>query len=215
MLDRIFEELWDFYGIPRAASAAVFSFLAAALAVCGIISFALYIVRAVGISKMARRVGINNGWLAFVPIAGNYIFGRIAEKYIRKDRRQSGKFGIILTVLNSFLLLCGICLVFAALKMTGALINDTSDSAMSIIGINVFFICAAAFLVCGLALAYMIVRFVALWRIYAIFNYQNASMFTVLTYFFSFLEPILIFISRNKEPKYDYNARIGFNFNDF
>lgn len=214
MPERIFEVLWEFYGIPRAALQMAFSFFISSVIIFLIISLVLYIIKALGIFKMAQRVGLNNGWLAFIPIAKNYIFGKVAEKYIRKDRRRPAKLGIILTVLDFLMLACVVFLIYVCFGYIIFFIF--TDIVLPKPGVAVILIISIiSFLFCGLAIAYTIVRFIALWRIYAIFNYENASMFTVLTYFFGFLEPILIFISRNKEPKYDYNTRIGFNLDDY
>lgn len=214
MLERIFEVLWEFYGIPKAALQMAFSFFISSVIIFLIISLVLYIIKALGIFKMAQRVGLNNGWLAFIPIAKNYIFGKVAEKYIRKDRRRPAKLGVILAVLNLLIFVCGIALFSALFGVIAFFIEAETVQAELELSLMLI-ISFTGFLFCVLAIAYTIVRFIALWRIYAIFNYENASMFTVLTYFFGFLEPILIFISRNKEPKYDYNTRIGFNLDDY
>lgn len=39
-----------------------------------------YILNGIGYTKLAKKVGIENGWLSFVPIANFYLLGKFAEK---------------------------------------------------------------------------------------------------------------------------------------
>ena len=126
--------------------------------------------------------------------------------------RRSEPFGMLLTLLNIIMLLFAAVVLGVAFRILYLLVNESDPFYVSAI-IFPFFL--FTFIFCGIGIAYTVIKFIALWRIFAIFDYQNATMFTVLTYFFGFLEAIFIFAIRNKEPKYDYNARIGFNFNDF
>lgn len=212
MLDTLLEGILDFYGIPETAFAALVSFFAAVAVVFGIVFLVLYFFKAAGLYRMAENAGLKNGWLAFVPVANSYVFGKVAEKYIRRDMRRSEPFGMLLTLLNIIMLLFAAVVLGVAFRILYLLVNESEPFYVSAI-IFPFFL--FTFIFCGIGIAYTVIKFIALWRIFAIFDYQNATMFTVLTYFFGFLEAIFIFAIRNKEPKYDYNARIGFNFNDF
>lgn len=59
---------------------ALFAFLiglGAFLFVLGIITFIFYCFLAVGLMTMAKRRGIENAWLAWIPIANYYILGQL------------------------------------------------------------------------------------------------------------------------------------------
>ena len=66
----------------------------------------------------------------------------------------------------------------------------------------------AIFAVCGIAIAYAVIYHVALWRIFALYNYKNATLFLVLTLFVGILTPILLFVLRNKQPMFTMEQRV-------
>lgn len=44
-----------------------------------IIGFVLYVIYSYALYKMATKQGLENSWLAFIPIAQNYILGRLIK----------------------------------------------------------------------------------------------------------------------------------------
>lgn len=178
-------------------------------AIIGAICLVIYIFRAIGIYNMAKTAGIANPWISFIPIVGSYTMGRLAEKYCRRDRKPSAKFGGILLVLNIFKWISSILLtVFTVLSglqifrlaVSAAENNTEMDIGMfaSLIPVLIFYLLTA-----GLAIAYSAVHYVALWRIFASFDNKNATLFLVLSVFFGITEPIFLFVLRNKEPQFD------------
>lgn len=69
---------YDYYG---------YGALAAVLALIGVIAvvvaIASYVISGLALSKMAKNAGIENPWLAWVPIAQLYILGMLAERSYR------------------------------------------------------------------------------------------------------------------------------------
>ena len=59
------------------------------------------------------------------------------------------------------------------------------------------------------AFVYTVLHYVAFWRIVASFDNSNATLYTVLSVFFSFLDPIFLFIIRNKQPVFDPRERFA------
>ena len=195
---------------------AMLSILIAIFAGTMLIALAIYLLHAVGVYKMAKSAGVENAWLAFIPIVNVLPFGQIAEKYVKRDGTKSAKFGVILLVLQ----LVGSALAFLMLffcfrgiaSMIGTVINAadpaqiTPEEILSPL-IPVFLL----YMPCiGLALALTIVRYVALWRIFCIFDYSNATLFTVLCVLFGgLLEAIFLFVLRNRQPVFDYRERLN------
>ena len=66
----------------------------------------------------------------------------------------------------------------------------------------------AIFAMFGIAIAYAVIYYVALWRIFALYNYKNATLFLVLTLFVGILTPILLFVLRNKQPMFTMEQRV-------
>ena len=61
-----------------------------------------------------------------------------------------------------------------------------------------------------MSIVYIVIYYVALWRIFAIFDYNNATLYLVLSVFITILCPIFIFALRKKEPKIYPQQRMNY-----
>lgn len=174
-----------------------------------LIGLALYLLESIGVYKMAKSAEIKNPWLSFVPVGRNWVFGTLAEKYKKKNGTKSARFGIILPVLEGIVLIEAIALtiftVISIKEITGyALdaVNTSSEMApeqfMSLIPVIILY-----FALMAVAIAYAVVFFIALWRVYSSFDKSNATLYIVLSVIFTISVPIILFIIRNRKPEFD------------
>lgn len=202
-------------GIDEGVIAGIISMFVIYIAVIGIFCLALYILRALGVYNMAKTAEISNPWVAFIPIANSYTFGKLAEKYRRKDGKNSEKFSVLLLIFDILTLIACVCLiVFTVIALVTILSNAkiaydngtdmTLSQFSSIIPVIIFYVVT---MLC--AVVYNVLHYVAFWRIVASFDNSNATLYTVLSVFFSFLDPIFLFILRNKEPIFDPRERFA------
>ena len=165
-----------------------------------LIGLALYLLESIGVYKMAKSAEIKNPWLSFVPVGRNWVFGTLAK---------SARFGIILPVLEGIVLIETIALtiftVISVKEITGYALDAVNTSAemapeqfMSLIPVIILY-----FALMAVAIAYAVVFFIALWRIYASFDKANATLYIVLSVLFSISSPIILFIIRNRKPEFD------------
>ncbi len=173
------------------------------------ISITMYLFEAFGLYRMGQRLGFKNPWLAFVPVANVYALGKVAEQYVKNDGKPSAKFSKILLTLNIIIL--AIAVLFVVLAVVSAVMFTTAttanivegsvdESMMGGIAIIIPLLLGYLALI-GIAIAQSVVYYIALWRIFAIYDNNNATVFLVLSIFISFLYPIFLFVLRNKEPK--------------
>ena len=73
---------------------------------------------------------------------------------------------------------------------------------------------ACCFVLIGVLIAYVVIYYVALWRIFAAFDYNNATVYFVLSIVFSFLGPIFLFVLRNKQPVFDPREHFNYLYNN-
>lgn len=176
------------------------------------VSLATYLLQAFAIFKMAKNMGYNNPWLAFIPFANVYMFGKVAETYIKSDGRPSAKFSKILLTLQ--IILMAILVLLVVLIVMVLFIEATGTYLLSpeietlVASAMVLPVLLAIFAMLGVAIAYAIINYVALWRIFALYNYKNATLFLVLTLFVGVLTPIFLFVLRNKEPMFTMEQRV-------
>ena len=181
-----------------------------------LIGLALYLLESIGVYKMAKSAEIKNPWLAFIPVANGWVFGTLAEKYKKKNGTKSARFGIILPVLEGIVLIEAIALtiftVISIKEITGyALdaVNTSSEMApeqfMSLISVIILY-----FALMAVAIAYAVVFFIALWRVYSSFDKPNATLYIVLSVVFTISSPIILFIIRNRKPEFDPHNNVPY-----
>ncbi len=203
---------FDALGISRAAYSAFLIAFAAYSAMFLAVELALYILRAAGIYKMALNAGIKQPWIAFVPVANAYTFGLIAEKNNRKKTTEKTKFSVVLLTLRIigtvFFVAAAVTFVIATSKILTfaytAYENDTNLSLEALGSIVLPIVLFAVFTL--VTLAFIIIRYIALWRIYNAYDSSNAAAYTVVSVLFNFTDPIFLFILRNRTPMFGADA---------
>lgn len=203
-------------GLPEEAVSFFFTFFIDAIAVSAVIGIAIYLLESISVYKMAKSAEIKNPWLAFIPVANDWVFGTLAEKYKKKNGTKSARFGIILPVLEGIVLIEAIALtiftVISIKEITGyALdaVNTSSEMApeqfMSLIPVIILY-----FALMAVAIAYAVVFFIALWRVYSSFDKSNATLYIVLSVIFTISVPIILFIIRNRKPEFDPHNNVPY-----
>lgn len=196
-------------GLPEEAVSFFITVFIGAIAVSAVIGIAIYLLESISVYKMAKSAEIKNPWLAFIPVADSWVFGTLAEKYKNKNGNKSARFGIILPVLEGIVLIESVALtiftVISISKITGYAFDAVNTSAemapeqfMSLIPVIILY-----FALMAVAIAYAVVFFIALWRIYSAFDKSNATLYIVLSIIFTISVPIILFIIRNRKPEFD------------
>lgn len=203
-------------GLPEEVVSFFFTFFIGAIAVSAVIGIAIYLLESISVYKMAKSAEVKNPWLAFIPVANDWVFGTLAEKYKKKNGTKSARFGIILPVLEGIVLIETIALtiftVISIKEITGyALdaVNTSSEMApeqfMSLIPVIILY-----FALMAVAIAYAVVFFIALWRVYSSFDKSNATLYIVLSVIFTISVPIILFIIRNRKPEFDPHNNVPY-----
>ena len=203
-------------GLPEEAVSFFFTFFIGAIVVSAVIGIAIYLLESISVYKMAKSAEIKNPWLAFIPVANDWVFGTLAEKYKKKNGTKSARFSIILPVLEGIVLIETIALtiftVTSVKEITGYALDAVNTSAemapeqfMSLIPVIILY-----FALMAVAIAYAVVFFIALWRVYYSFDKSNATLYIVLSVVFTISVPIILFIIRNRKPEFDPHNNIPY-----
>ena len=203
-------------GLPEEAVSFFFTFFIGAIAVSAVIGIAIYLLESISVYKMAKSAQIKNPWLAFIPVANDWVFGTLAEKYKKKNSTKSARFGIILPVLEGIVLIEAIALtiftVISIKEITGYALDAVNTSTemapeqfMSLIPVIILY-----FALMAVAIAYAVVFFIALWRVYSSFDKSNATLYIVLSVIFTISVPIILFIIRNRKPEFDPHNNVPY-----
>ena len=169
-----------------------------------LLGIAGYFLRAAGMYTIAKRRGISNAWLAWVPVAWIWVLGSISDQFRYVTKAQVKYKRVTLLVMN---ILCTIvCIATLAvvgvkaadlisLSMTGGTEEELLMTGMSFL----FQFLGMLLLLAGVSIAFAIMHYVALYDLYISATPSNAVLFLVLSIFFGTLEPFFIFFSRKKD----------------
>lgn len=187
----------------------------------------MYVFQSLGLYTIAKRRGIDNPWLAWIPVGYQWILGCVSDQYqyVAKGQVKSKrKLLLVLSIISlvlSVVTLIGSIGVFTNLIINLAdevsveqyeyyygysddmLIEDTyNDEALENIG-------AAASSMAGFYGSSMIASvinivmgifvYIALFDLYRSSDPGNATLFLVLGILFSVAQPFFIFACRNKD----------------
>lgn len=173
--------------------------LSAVLIGAVMIRLALYVLRSFSLYKIARRRGIRGAWLAWVPVAGDWILGSVADQYqyVSKGRIKNRRLpllllGLCVAALQTVTMLIGITWLEISIRtMTGQI---PAGAVSPLIG---------AYVLPALAwigtVVQLVIRCFAVYDLYRSCTTRYNVLFLVLGLVFQFLDPVFFFICRDKE----------------
>lgn len=186
----------------------IFGMVFLAFALFAVVS---YVLKSIGLYTIAKRRGIQNPWLAWLPVCDYWIVGSISDQYqyvskgVVKNKRS------ILLALNivSFVISGAMSLFYNGMALAMAEnismidVSSVYFASSSLIGIATF----------GLSIAIFVFWHMSLYDLYSSCKPNNNLLFLLLGIFLPFLVPFFIFACRNKEegmpprreePRYEY-----------
>lgn len=195
----------------------VFSAMGIIWGIASLASIALFVLGGYAIYDMSKKLGISNPWLGFIPILQCFALGRIGEKYIKRDGKPSAKLGkwlLVLRIIEYVLVIVFLVILFIALftiiANVDAAIEDDTELVMGMFS-SLIAVIVLYFLLLAVAVTYCVIYYITLWRVFGIFDNKNATLYLVLSIFFSFLTPIFLLIIKNNNPVFDFNRIAEFS----
>lgn len=178
-----------------------------------LISIAVYVFTALALHTIAKRRGINNPWLAWIPFANTWLLGCISDQYralARGETKYRRRVLLITEIITSVLAaVVGVMAFSMLINMLsfaqGNLENlDSMSDAMSqqllgtIAGPAVGMVLFALVLL-PVAIVHAVFGYIALHDIYKSCDPGNATLFLVLSILIGYAQPIFLFLCRNKD----------------
>lgn len=163
---------------------------------------ALYVLRAAGVYTIAKRRGINNPWMSWIPVVDLWVLGCISDQfqYVVKGKEKNKRkwmLGLniaLVVVYIVFFVILGVTISSIIITAAGGMGADAVLEA--ILGpVATMMICIIPMVV--LAIALTVIRYVAMYDLYTSCNPQNNVLFLVLSIFFNVTEPFFVFFNRN------------------
>jgi len=180
-----------------------------------LLGIAAYILTALGMYTIAKRRGLSNPWLAWVPIGNLWILGSIPDQYqqVAKNKKTNRRkillwlyvAILVLTIIAVILFVAGII----QLVMNGHYFDPYFGYGFTnYMGAKADIAGAAVTVVAGLLLLFPLLvlivvnavfTFMAYYDLYASCEPKNATVYLVLTIFVSIVGAVFVFVCRDKD----------------
>lgn len=162
-------------------------------------SIVVYVLQSLGLYSIAKRRGIHNPWLAWIPVGNMWIVGSISDQYqyvVKKNVRNRRKtlLGLMIALYALFVLIYVFAFAFG-FSAAGAAI--TQELSAMIAPFVLLLICYLALLVIAVIAA--VYQYIALYDLFLSSRPNSATVFLVLGIFFNFLLPYFVFACRKKD----------------
>lgn len=162
-----------------------------------------YVLGSLGTYKIAKRRGIHNPWLAWLPVGQAWVLGSISDhyQYIARGKTRNyrkvlmwleiGLYGLsvvmsLISVATSFSTVMGAAMESEAMMMTGAMGMAVVSIIMSL------FVMAAS-------ITYSVFAYICYYDLFRSCNPKNAVLYLVLSIVVSITMPFFIFACRNSD----------------
>lgn len=161
--------------MDESTAMAIIAALGGLLILLIIVGIIAYIFMSLGLYTMAKNRGLDNAWLAWIPIASGYIEGKLIYDKIAVGSYRIG-YASILLIVSSFV------------ASFGATLTSNENGFLAFLGLLISIIVA-------------VYSIMVMYRLYKLYKPESAVLFTVLSIIFpGLLYAILVFVIRNNQP---------------
>ena len=169
------------------------------------LGIAVYVMRAMSLYTISKRRGINHPWMSWVPVLDLWVIGCISDQYqyVVKGRDKNKRkwllgLSIAMAVIYiAFFVLLG---VMVGNTFGGAITGMSAEQVLSKLLGPAMGLLACLLPMAGVAIAVMVIRYIAMYDLYTSCTPQNNVLFLILSIFFTVAEPFfLIFICKKDE----------------
>ncbi len=155
-----------------------------------------YVLQSVGLYSIAKRRGIRNAWLCWLPIGDAWILGSISDQYnyVAKGKVKNKRKVLLGLSIGSMAIVLPLFLV----GLIGLLVSETTGGE-GFLGAMIALFLLAYLAMIVLLIIVAVFRYIALYDLFNSCNPDNAVAYLILGIFISVTTPFFIFACRNKD----------------
>lgn len=175
-----------------------------------LISIATYVLTALSMHTIAKRRGIHNPWLAWIPVANMWLLGCIADQYrsvargeVKNRRKVLLGTRIAIMVISALVLVLCFVLLFSILSVGLSNLENMDEiaaaemlSSMLVPMVGMLLLCLPLLVV---GIVHTVFYYIALYDLFSSCEPSNATLYLVLSIFIQITLPIFLIICRNKD----------------
>ena len=157
-----------------------------------------YVLQSLGFYTIAKRRGIRNPWLSWLPVGNMWILGSISDQYqyVAKNRVRNRR--KILMGLDIAMLVFGTFLSVSALISAFAEAAALDDGEV-LFGATLGVVLIAYLVIIVISVVAVILQYMALYDLYVSCEPSNGVLYLVLSIFVTVAMPFFIFACRKKD----------------
>ena len=159
-----------------------------------LIGLVFWILRSVSLHKIAKRRGIRNAWLAWIPIGSQWVLGSVSDQYQHLVRGKITSRRKILLLLYVASYTISITYMVLAV-LTGIAIGGVQEESLTM----PLLLMIPYLLTIGVSIATVVFYHMSNYDLYRSCNPRNAVAFLVLGIIFPVCEPFFYFSCRWKD----------------
>lgn len=163
-------------------------------------SIAAYVLTSLAIYAIARRRGLRKPWLAWIPVVNCWLLGSISDQYqyvVKGETKARRKWLLGLGLANALMTLMLVSLAVTA--VTGLIFSGPGYGMGRAVAAPVLGILGLTLPLAAVSIAYLVIRFMALYDVYRSVDPGNSVLYLVLSILFSPTEPFFLFFNRDKD----------------
>ena len=179
------------------------SVILVAIILGSLFGFAVHVIRALAIYHIAKRRGLKNPWLAWIPVGQEWIIGSLSDQYqylTHEKNRNRRKILLILSL--TAMVICwgstasGFSRIFYFLEAYGTHLpyEDIAEMIFPMTGTMLLGMISSC-----VGIAAFVFRQISMYDLYRSCDPKNAIPYLVFGILFSILEPIFLMILRNRD----------------
>lgn len=159
-----------------------------------------YVLQSLGMYTIAKRRGIHNPWLAWLPLGNMWILGSISDQYqyVAKGRIKNKRKILLGSMIAMYALMIPLYIAYFALMIQGIMVEDyIGDFGTAVPYLAVIVLCAVLILI--VTVFACVIQYVALYDLYVSCDPYNAVTYLLLSIFINVTLPFFVFFSRKKD----------------
>lgn len=157
------------------------------------VSVAMYVFRSLGLHAIARRRGIRNAWMVWIPILREWSIGSLSDQYQYVVKGKVRNKRVLLLVLAAA------CAVFSMVAEVIGVVAVSMSSAEGMVAPGGVISLLLVPVGVVLNIVYAVFYYIAMYDLYTSCSPQNNVLFLVLSIIFPVTEPFFLFFNRHKD----------------
>lgn len=175
-------------GVAMGLSVIVMVVFALLYGVLLLFALASYVISGVSFLKISKKLGVEKGWLSFIPIANYWLLGRLAEedgKRYHPEKKQTKWGKIYLTTgivyLVVMMLISGVYGTFSIIAAIGMAEGGSETAALGMSMVQLVVQLIADGVIIAMATAVTIICYVILYKLYHVMAGSSATWMLILS----------------------------------